>query len=97
MRFFLLGEALKKLLGKRTLIVVSITQEDKDKDLETNVKESVNLNFERLYYRITWNQLYSFIEKADVKDSLNRTILSRYLRGKTLGYDETGKLRTLLL
>jgi hypothetical protein len=96
MRFFLLGEALREQLGKVALVVVSITQDNLDNDLVKRVNDSVYLDSRRLYYRLTWNQLYSLIEKIDNSNSVDERILLRYLKGKTLGYSETGKLRTLL-
>ncbi|MCF6096041.1 hypothetical protein L1766_03320 [Thermovorax subterraneus] len=96
MRFFILGEALREQLGKVALVIVSITQDDLDDDLVKCVNDSVHLDSRRFYYRLTWNQLYSFIEKINEGNSVDKRILLRYLKGKTLGYSETGKLRTLL-
>jgi len=96
MRFFLLGEALREQLRKMALVVVSITQDNLDNDLVKRVNDSVHIDSIRFYYRLTWNQLYSFIEKINEGNSVDKRILLRYLKGKTLGYSETGKLRTLL-
>lgn len=96
MRFFLLGEALREQLGKVALVIVSITQDNLDNDLVRRVNDYVHLNSGRFYYRLTWNQLYSFVEKIDNGNSVDKRMLLRYLKGKTLGYSETGELRTLL-
>ncbi|WP_041737733.1 hypothetical protein [Caldicellulosiruptor owensensis] len=96
MRFFLLGEALREQFGKTTLVLVSITQDGLDNDLVRRVSDNVHLGSRIFYYHLTWNQLYSLIEKIDNGNSVDKRILLRYLRGKTLGYSETGKLRTLL-
>jgi hypothetical protein len=96
MRFFLLGEALREQLGKAALVIVSITQDNLDNDLVRRVNDYVHLNSRGFYYRLTWNQLYSFVEKIDNGNSVDKRMLLRYLKGKTLGYSETGELRTLL-
>lgn len=95
MRFFLLGEALREHLNK-PLAVISLTQDGLDDDLPQRVGKAVHLNAARCYGRLSWREVYEFIEQSDVDNPVERMIMVRYLRGKTLGYDAAGTLRTLL-
>ncbi|EYE88174.1 hypothetical protein Q428_09475 [Fervidicella metallireducens AeB] len=96
MRYFLLGETLREQLNKINLVVVSITQDGLDDDLVKRVNDCIHIGLGIFYYHMTWGQLYSLIEKIDIENKVDTRILLRYLKGKTLGYDEKGKLRTLL-
>lgn len=95
MRFFLLGEALRKQL-KKPLAVISLIRDGLDDDLLRRVCQAIHLDAARCYHRLTWGEVYKFIEQSKVDDPVEQMIMVRYLRGKTLGYDGTGVLRTLL-
>ncbi|WP_091348525.1 hypothetical protein [Anaerobranca gottschalkii] len=93
MRYFLLGEKLKEFHNNRRLFIVSITRDGLNDDLEKRVNDFC---YRSDYCRLTWNQLYSFIEKESVVNMIDKKILLHYLKGKTLGYNREGQLRTLL-
>ncbi|TDA66927.1 MAG: hypothetical protein D9V47_11435 [Clostridia bacterium] len=63
MRFFLLGEALKEQLRK-PLAVISLTQDSLDADLARRVNEAVHLDVARCYARLTWGEVYKFIDAS---------------------------------
>jgi hypothetical protein len=95
MRFFLLGNILAEQLNKN-FFMISITKSGWDDQLAQSIEVVVNSNNYVPFKQATWSEILDFISRDPRTGSFEKTIIVRYLKGKTAGYDAKGKLMTLL-
>ena len=90
LRFWLLGTWLADQLGL-PLYLLNLVLAERERDIESLTATFMKTNEKRCFQRITWEQIYNFInEKAS--HYMEKQIMLDYCRNMSIGYDSRGRL-----
>jgi hypothetical protein len=93
MRFWLLGTWMASKTEK-DFSLVNLVPIFMEEEIETNFGKHIIQNEQRKFYRLTWENMFSYIDLKYRTD--DEKILSDYLLNKTIGYNANGKLSRAL-
>lgn len=87
MRFWLLGSWIAEKLNIK-FEFYSLVMESREQEIEAEFGKHIRESSERKFYRLTWEQIYNFIETR--KYNLEKQIMEEYFKNKTIGYNSHG-------
>ena len=91
MRLWLLGTWIANEHLNRDFFLVNLVLNRKDRDIEYLFGRHINSNESRAFKRLSWEQIYSLIERIAPVDGKKEIV--EYFHGKTLGYINSGILQ----
>lgn len=93
MRFWLLGTWVAEEL-KRDFYLVSLVLEEQDKDIEEIFRMHLNIDKERQFIRMSWEDIYRYILNTELSegDKKNKEKILTYFRNKAF-YNTKGNLQ----
>lgn len=91
LRFWLLGTWLADQLGL-PFYLLNLVLAERECDIELIVATCMKANEKRCFQRITWEQIYHFINDGSPR-SAHKQIMLNYFQNMTIGYDTNGRLR----
>lgn len=71
---------------------MNLVPQEKEANIKSIFRKHINESPNRLFLRVTWEEIYRYIEKAAVTSQEKQAIL-RYFKEKTIGYDGEGNLQ----
>ncbi|MDP2302550.1 MAG: hypothetical protein Q8N03_09015 [Ignavibacteria bacterium] len=93
MRFWLLGTWMASKT-KKEFFLVNLVPIFMEEEIEANFGKHIIQNEQRKFYRLTWENMFSYIDLKYRTD--DEKLLSDYLLNKTIGYNSNGKLSRAL-
>lgn len=75
--------------------LVNLVRAEKELDIETIFKSHINESQRRKFLRVTWERIYQYISNSSL--TIEKDIMVRFFRNKTVGYDGKGKLQRAFL
>ena len=90
MRFWLLGTWMAEQLNM-PFFLINLVMKEREKDIEDKFGRHILQNSNRLFKRITWENIYEFFANSVVSNK-ETEVLKQYFQNKALGYDSVGKL-----
>ena len=91
MRLWLLGTWIANEYLHRNFFLINLVMSRKERDIEDLFGRHVHYNETRAFKRLSWEQIYSLIERQAPLDG--RKEIVEYFHGKTLGYNSSGDLQ----
>jgi len=91
LRLWLLGTWIANDHLNRNFYLVNLVLNKKERDIEDQFGRHLGYNETRAFKRLTWEQIYSLIERQAPLDG--RKEIVEYFHGKTLGYNSSGDLQ----
>jgi hypothetical protein len=91
MRLWLLGTWIANERLHCNFFLVNLVLNKKERDIEDLFGRHVGYNETRAFKRLTWEQIYSLIERTVPMDGKKEIV--EYFHGKTLGYNNSGALQ----
>jgi hypothetical protein len=91
MRFWLLGTWIANQQLNRNFFLINLVLNKKERDVEYQFGRHIDYNETRAFKRLTWEQIYSFIERKGPPEGKKEIL--EFFHGKTLGYNASGVLQ----
>lgn len=94
LRFWLLGTWIAKQQDL-DFYLANLVLSQREKDIEAIFKRHITENPRKKFLRITWEEIYNISKKhiPNVRWSKDKSLITRYFRNKTIGYDANGRLQ----
>ena len=97
MRFWILGTWIAKQEHKPLdFYLINLVRKEKEKNIEEefrkHIKENLNGEYNRIFRRMTWEDIYEYISNHTIQNK-NKTTILKYFENKTIGYNANGGLQ----
>ena len=76
----------------RDFYLINIVLFEREKDIEQRFNLQIRKEINRLFKRVAWEEIYSFIDD-NAPENDDKSVILEYFRNKTIGYNRFGDLQ----